>query len=70
MKNILFTGASTALITPFSDGRIDTDSFGRIIDLQLGAKIPALTVGGTTLSFSTFVPVLIATICIARPPRT
>lgn len=48
MKNILFTGASTALITPFSDGRIDTDSFGRIIDLQLGAKIPALTVCGTT----------------------
>lgn len=48
MKNDLFTGASTALITPFSDGRTDLEAFGRIIDLQLGAGIPALTVCGTT----------------------
>ena len=48
MKNNLFTGASTALITPFSDGRTDLEAFGRIIELQLGANIPALTVCGTT----------------------
>lgn len=48
MNEKLFTGASTALITPFSGGKVDLDSFGRIIDLQLGAGIPALTVCGTT----------------------
>ena len=47
-KKIIFKGTATALITPFSDGRIDYPSFERLIEKQLEAKIPALVVGGTT----------------------
>lgn len=48
MKKPIFRGAATALITPFSDGKVDFDSFGRIIDAQINAGIDALVVCGTT----------------------
>ncbi|MBO4429443.1 MAG: 4-hydroxy-tetrahydrodipicolinate synthase [Clostridia bacterium] len=48
MKKPIFRGAATALITPFSDGKVDFDSFGRIIDAQIKAGIDALVVCGTT----------------------
>ena len=47
-KKIIFKGTATALITPFSDGKIDYSSFEKLIEKQLEAKIPALVVGGTT----------------------
>ncbi len=47
-KKPLFRGAATALITPFSDGRIDFDAFGSLIDRQIDAGIGALVVAGTT----------------------
>ncbi len=47
-KKIIFKGTASALITPFSDGKIDYHSFERLIDSQIEAKIPALVVGGTT----------------------
>ncbi len=47
-KKIIFRGAATALITPFSDGKIDYSSFEKLINAQIEAKIPALVVGGTT----------------------
>ncbi len=47
-KKIIFRGTATALITPFSDGKIDYASFEKLINSQIEAKIPALVVGGTT----------------------
>lgn len=47
-KTTLFRGTATALITPFADGRIDFDAFGRLIERQLSAGIDALVVSGTT----------------------
>lgn len=45
----LFSGVGTALITPFAaDDSIDFDTFGRLIDRQIEAGIPALIVCGTT----------------------
>lgn len=45
----LFSGVGTALVTPFaSDDSIDFELFGRLIDRQIDAGIPALIVCGTT----------------------
>lgn len=53
MKANIFTGAATALITPFSDGKIDYGALQKIIDMQIEAKIDALVIGGTTGEAST-----------------
>ena len=53
MKHTIFTGAATALITPFSEKGIDWDAFGRLIDFQLAKGIDALVVAGTTGEGST-----------------
>jgi 4-hydroxy-tetrahydrodipicolinate synthase len=47
-KMTVFTGAATALITPFQNGEIDWEAFGNLIDLQTDAGIGALLVAGTT----------------------
>ena len=49
MKQPLFYGSATALITPFfPDGSIDFESLGRLIDLQIAAGTDALVPCGTT----------------------
>ena len=49
MKNTIFTGMCTALVTPMtSDGSIDYASFGRFIEFQIENGINALVVMGTT----------------------
>ena len=48
MKKNIFTGAATALITPFHNGKIDYESFGAIIEYQIANGIDALVVCGTT----------------------
>ena len=53
MKHTVFTGAGTALITPFTETGIDWDAFGRLIDFQLAQGIDALVVTGTTGEGST-----------------
>lgn len=54
MKKTLFTGAATALITPFKDdGSIDFDTFGKFIDFQIDGGIDAVVVCGTTGEGST-----------------
>ena len=53
MKQTVFTGAATALITPFSGEGIDWDAFGRLIDFQLEKGIDGLVVAGTTGEGST-----------------
>ena len=45
---ILFTGAATALITPFKDGKIDYVNMGKLIEWQIEQGIDALVVCGTT----------------------
>jgi 4-hydroxy-tetrahydrodipicolinate synthase len=47
-KKTLFRGVATALITPFTDARIDFDAFGALIDRQIEAGVAAPLVGGTT----------------------
>ena len=49
MKNTIFTGMATALVTPMKqDGSIDYDAFGRLIEFQIEKGINALVVMGTT----------------------
>lgn len=47
-KKFLFRGTATAIITPFSEGKIDYAALFGIIDAQLVAGIDALVIGGTT----------------------
>ena len=47
-KKSVFTGAATAIITPFKNGVVDYDSFGKIIDFQIKGGIDAIVVAGTT----------------------
>ena len=44
----MFTGAMTALVTPFRDGEIDFTTFEELIDFQLENGIDALVPVGTT----------------------
>ncbi len=44
----IFTGAASALPTPFKDGKIDFKTFGKFIDKQISDGIDALVVCGTT----------------------
>jgi len=48
LKKSIFTGAATAIITPFKNGVIDYDSFGKIIEFQIKGGIDAIVVAGTT----------------------
>ena len=47
-KKSIFTGAATAIVTPFKNGAIDYESFGKIIDAQIDGSIDAIVVAGTT----------------------
>ena len=53
MKNTVFTGAATAIITPFKDNKIDYESFAKLIDWQIDEGIDAIVVCGTTGEAST-----------------
>ena len=48
VKCPVFEGCATALITPFSDGKIDYASFERIIGRQISRGVRALVFCGTT----------------------
>lgn len=49
----VFQGCATALVTPFRNGAIDYEAFGKLIDFQLEEEIDALVVCGTTGEVST-----------------
>lgn len=53
MKQTVFRGAATALITPLSADGIDYEAFGRLIDWQIEQGINALVIAGTTGEGST-----------------
>lgn len=53
MKKRVFTGAATALITPFDENGIQYEQFARLIRWQIESGINALVVCGTTGEAST-----------------
>ena len=53
MKTTIFTGAATALITPFRNREVDYEAFAQLIDDQLKVGIDALVICGTTGEAST-----------------
>ena len=48
-----FLGLSTAIITPFNGGKIDFESFEKIMDRQITAGVNAIVVAGSTGEKST-----------------
>lgn len=52
-KKRVFTGAATALITPFTDGGINYSQFERLINWQIESGIDALVICGTSGESST-----------------
>ena len=53
MKIPVFEGSSTAIITPFRDGKIDYKKLGELIDFQIAGGTEAITICGTTGESST-----------------
>ncbi len=53
MKNTVFTGAATAIVTPLTREGIDYEQFGRLIDWQIAEGIDAIVAVGTTGEGST-----------------
>ena len=53
MKNTVFYGAATAIVTPLTESGIDYEQFGRLIDWQIEAGIDAIVAVGTTGEGST-----------------
>ncbi len=48
MKNTVFTGAATAMITPFKNNEVDFDALEKIIQWQIDQGIDAIVAVGTT----------------------
>jgi len=48
MKIPVFEGSSTAIITPFRDGKVDYKRLGELIDFQIAGGTAAITICGTT----------------------
>ena len=53
MKNTVFTGAATAIVTPMNEKGVDYESFERLIEWQISEGIDALVIAGTTGEGST-----------------
>lgn len=53
MKTPVFTGASTAIVTPYRKDLVDYEKLGQLIDLQVNGGISAITICGTTGESST-----------------
>ena len=48
MKNTIFTGMATAIVTPMTATGIDYEALGRLIEFQIESGINAIVVMGTT----------------------
>lgn len=53
MKEILFTGAATAIITPLNEKGVDYNKFSDLLEWQISKKIDAIVAVGTTGEGST-----------------
>lgn len=57
MKNTIFTGMATAIVTPMhTDGSIDYEALGRFVEFQISSGINGLVVMGTTGENATIEP--------------
>ena len=56
MKNTIFKGMATAIVTPMNEQGIDYEALGRFIDFQIEQGINALVVMGTTGENATIEP--------------
>ena len=56
MKNTLFKGMGTALVTPMTADGIDYDALGRLIEFQIENGVSALVIMGTTGENATIEP--------------
>ena len=48
MRNVLFRGACTALVTPFQDDKVNYPMLNQLLKRQLDAGIEAVVISGTT----------------------
>lgn len=48
MEKEIFKGVGTAIATPFTDNGINYDTYGKLLDDQIGAGVSAIIVCGTT----------------------
>ena len=53
MKNHIFTGAATAIVTPLTKDGIDYEQFARLIEWQISEGVQAIVAVGTTGEGST-----------------
>lgn len=53
MKNTVFTGVATAIVTPLTKDGVDYANFGRLIDWQIESGVDAIVAVGTTGEGST-----------------
>ena len=53
MKTPVFLGSSTAIVTPFRDGKVDYKKLAELIDFQIAGGTVAITICGTTGEGST-----------------
>ena len=44
----IFKGVGTAMVTPFKDGKVNFEEFGKLLEDQIKAKVSAVIVCGTT----------------------
>ena len=56
MKQTIFTGMATAMVTPMTPTGVDYEALGRFIDFQLSSGINALVAVGTTGESATLSP--------------
>ena len=56
MKNSIFKGMATAMVTPMTPEGVDYEALGRFIDFQLEKGINALVAVGTTGESATLSP--------------
>lgn len=56
MKNTVFTGMATAIVTPMTETGIDYEALGRFLEFQIESGINAIVVMGTTGENATIEP--------------
>ena len=48
MKDLIFKGCGTAIVTPFTEDGVNFEEFGKLIEFQIQNNVDAIIVCGTT----------------------